>query len=105
MKEFGIGLLAIIVLIALGWIFTGNNLLMNKYFLPKQEQVKREVFEETKSYNQGMIQELQNMQFEYIKAKPEQQASLRSIILHRAAGYPTDKMPIDLYNFIQELKR
>jgi hypothetical protein len=105
MKEFWLGVAGIFLVILLGWIFTGNSLLMNKFFSPKQEQVRREVFEETKSYNQGMIQELQNMQFEYIKAKPEQQAALRSIILHRSADYPTDKMPIDLYNFIQELKR
>ena len=105
MKEFLGGLCAIILVAMLSWIFTGNSLLMNKFFAPKQEQVRREVFEETKSYNQGMIQELQNMQFEYIKAKPEQQNALRSIILHRAADYPVDKMPIDLYNFIQELKR
>lgn len=103
-KNVMIAIGALILVIALGWIFTGNNLLMDKFFAPKQEQVRREVFEQTKSYNQGMVQELQNMQFEYIKATPEQQKALRSIILHRAADYPADKLPADLYSFIEELK-
>ena len=49
--------------------------------------MRRETFEESKAYNAGMIQELQNMQFEYVKAAPEQKDALASIILHRVADY------------------
>ncbi len=105
MKNVFIGISAFILLIGLGWFLTANDLLMANFFAPKQEAVRRKVFEQSKAYNQGMIQELQNMQFEYVKAKPEQQAALRSIILHRAADYPADSMPADLYAFIQEMKR
>lgn len=104
MKEIGIGIGAIALLIALGWALTGNSLYMQQFFAPKFEQARRDTFEQSKAYNQGMIQELQNMQFEYIKATPEQQKSLRSIILHRAADYPADNMPADLYSFIEGLK-
>jgi len=52
----------------LSWFFQGNDFFMYKLFAPKYEQVRRETFEQTKSYNQGMIQELTAYQFEYIKA-------------------------------------
>jgi hypothetical protein len=51
-----------------------------------------------------MIQELENMQFEYIKAKPEQKAALASIILHRAADYDVERLPLDLRSFIEKLR-
>jgi hypothetical protein len=51
-----------------------------------------------------MIQELQNMQFEYIKSSKDQQVALRSIILHRAADLPSDRLPADLRSFINDLR-
>lgn len=47
------------------WVVKGNNFFLSKIFNPAEEQVRRETFEESKAYNQGMIQELQNMQFQY----------------------------------------
>jgi hypothetical protein len=90
--------------VGVGWCGRANGLWMDKTFAPKEEQVRKQTFEESKAYNQGMVQELQNMQFEYIKAKPEQQAALASIILHRAADYDADKLPTDLRSFINKLK-
>ena len=97
-------ILAIGLAIGLTWLLAGNSLLMTGFFAPKQEAIRRQTFEQSKAYNQGMVQELQNMQFEYIKATPEQQKLLRSIILHRAADYPSESLPSDLNAFIQELK-
>ena len=64
MKIVGICVLAIILLLGLGWLVTGNDFFLFKVFAPKYEQVRRETFEQSKAYNQGMIQELQNMQFD-----------------------------------------
>jgi uncharacterized phage-associated protein len=100
--------LAIVVFVVfgcfLGWIIQGNDFFLYKAFAPKYEGVRRQVFEQSKSYNQGYIQELQNMQFEYVKADPAHQAALASIILHRAADYPDDKLPTDLRAFIAGLR-
>ena len=76
-----------------------------RYFAPKQEAVRRQVFEQTKSYNQGLVQELENMQFQYAQADDAHKAALASIILHRAADFDEDKLPRDLYAFIQQLRR
>ncbi len=104
MKYVGIGILILAGSLGLSWLVQGNNFFMYKFFASKQEQVRREVFEQTKSYNQGMIQEIQNMQFEYIKATPEQKSALSSIILHRVADYDESMLPVDLRAFIDSLR-
>jgi hypothetical protein len=76
---------------------------MYRTFGPQQEAARRSVFEESKAYNDGMVQELQNMQFQYIQAKPEHREALASVIRHRAAGYPQDRLPADLRSFISSL--
>ncbi len=99
------GIAAFAVVLGITWIAQGNDFFLYKTFAPRYEQVRRETFEESRAFNQAMIQELQNMQFEYVKAPTESQAALRKIILHRAADYPEDRMPTDLRSFIQQLKR
>ena len=91
-------------ILALTWIFQGNDFFLYKFWAPKQEAVRREVFEQSKAYNTGMVQELENMQYEYAKATPEQKAAMKGVFLHRSADYPVDKMPTDLRLFIQGLK-
>jgi hypothetical protein len=94
-------------LLGLAWLFQGNDFFLYKAFAPKYEQVRRETFEESKAFNQGMIQELQNMQFEYVKAAPEHKAALASIILHRAADFDLEQpqVPTDLRVFIVDLRK
>ncbi len=105
MKPVVVGILVLVGVLAFTWIIMGNNFFLYKVFAPKMEETRREVFEETKSYNQGMIQELQNMQFQYVATKDSAaRASLASIILQRAADYPEDRLPAELRQFIQKLK-
>lgn len=105
LKNFGIGVLVLTLLLGLSWIFQGNDFFMYKVFGLKYENTRREIFEQSKAYNQGVIQELQNMQFEYIKADEAHKNALASIILHRSADYDVDRLPADLRAFINELKR
>lgn len=107
MKYIFYGFLGLIGLLAISWISMGNNFFLYKFFAPKQAAVQREVFENTRSFNQGMVQELENMQFDYIKeSDPEAKAALRSIILHRASGFDLNDpiVPYSLKVFINELK-
>ena len=94
----------IVLLIALTWAIQGSDFFMYKVFAPKYVAVQRQTFEQSKSFNQGMIQELQNMQFEYVQAKPEARDALASIILHRAADYDEKQLPSDLRAFIVKLR-
>jgi hypothetical protein len=98
--------LFLVVGMMLGWLVQGNDFFMYKFWAPNQEAVRRQVFEQTRSFNQGMIQELQNMQFQYVQADDTHKTALADLILHRAAGYNLNnpEVPADLRMFIQKLK-
>jgi hypothetical protein len=96
--------LAVVVIMGLTWILQGNDFFMYKVFGLRYEQTRREIFEQSKAYRQGMIQELQNMQFSYEQASPASKEALASIILHRAADVDETILPADLKSFIEQLK-
>lgn len=104
--RFTAAFFSVLVVILLGaWVVQGSEFFMYRWFAPREEQVRRETFEQSKAFNQGMIQELQNMQFEYVQADAAHQQALGAIILHRAADYDTAKLPADLRQFIDNLRR
>jgi hypothetical protein len=88
---------------ALTWGLTYHELIFTSFFAPKFENVRRNTFEQSKSFRTGAVQELQNMQFEYIKASPEHKKALADIIRHRAIEIPIDAMPADLSAFVNTL--
>jgi hypothetical protein len=94
----------IVVLVIGAFAIQGTDFFLYKVFAPKQEAVRRQTFEQSKAYNQGMVQELQNMMFEYVKATPEQQEALGALILHRVADYDVEKLPPDLRDFVVKLR-
>jgi hypothetical protein len=98
-------ILAIVGGVALLWGVAYHQLIFTAFFGPKFENVRRNTFEQSKSFRDGSLQELENMRFEYIKASPEHKVALKDIIIHRATEVPEDALPQDLYNFIQGLKR
>ncbi len=102
-KAVGLGFLAVVLILGLVWIVQGNDFFMLKVFGPKVQEVQRQIFEESPSYQLGTIQELQDMRREYITSGPEEQIALRAIILQRADGY-RGEMPADLRAFINELE-
>ena len=107
MKIIGIIVCLVVAFLGLTWIIQGNEFFLLQVFAPKMEAVRRETFEQSKAYNQGMIQELQNMQFQYIRLGDDKQSekeALASIILHRAADFDENKMPSDLRLFIHKLR-
>jgi len=104
MKEVATWMAVILAFLCIMWGVQGSNFFMFKVFAPKYEQVRRDTFEQSKAYRQGLVQELQNMQFEYIKADFQHKTALAVIILHRAADYPIENLPINLQNFINDLR-
>lgn len=98
-----LGIAALIGLIALGWALTANQLALQSVFAPKFEEVRRDTFETSKAYRDGMAQELRALQIEYIKADEKIKPALASAIKHKAAGVPADALPHDLALFIKEL--
>jgi hypothetical protein len=103
MKPFLAVVGGVLTLGAVTWGIAYHDLIFTSFFAPKFENVRRNTFEQSKSFRTGAIQELQNMQFEYIKAAPEHRVALADIIRHRALEVPADAMPTDLQSFISNL--
>lgn len=103
MKPFLAIIGGVIGLGALTWGIAYHDLIFTSFFGPKFEDVRRNTFERSKSFRTGAVQELQNMQFEYIKAAPEHRKALADVIRHRAVEVPVDAMPSDLQSFISNL--
>jgi hypothetical protein len=93
----------LVVIFGIGWVVRANFFAQEKVFAPQEEALRRETFEQSKAYNQGLAQEIQGMQFEYVKATPDQRAAMRSIILHRVADYDVSRFPADTRKFIESL--
>ena len=103
MKSFLTIVGGVLTLGAVTWGVAYHDLIFTSFFAPKFENVRRNTFEQSKSFRTGAVQELQNMQFEYIKASPEHKKALADIIRHRAIEVPADAMPTDLQSFISNL--
>jgi hypothetical protein len=98
-------LLGIVVLmLCIGWAFTGNNFFLYKYFAPQYEQVRREVFKGSEAYREGMLQELSQMHLDYIKGTTEQKAAIASVVMHRVAYFDTKLLTPELREFIAEVR-
>lgn len=75
-----------------------------RWVAPREESVRRETFEQSKAYNQGMQQDLQKLAFEYAKADDAHKPMIASVILQRTADYDTTQLTPELQTFIHELR-
>ena len=73
-----------------------------RFFQPRRENIKREVFENTKSYTQGKIQDLGKYYAEYQKAETrEDKMALEGVIKMRYAEFDEKKInSLTLRNFL-----
>ncbi len=98
MKEFfvAIGIVAAIVLFVVVATIGGNALgLWNyQFFAPKYEAARRQVFENTQSYQQGSIRDFDNLYLAYTQAKTDdEKAVILDTLRHRTAGVQPDNIP------------
>lgn len=85
-------------------MFGGIDVALARVFGPAHEEVRRQTFEHSRAYREGLAQELQAMELEYVKAAPTQKEALASVILHRTAGVELDSLPQDLQQFVTKLR-
>ena len=113
MKAILVGILVIVVLAVLGtgvaWLVQGNDFVLYKYFGPKMEKVRYEVYTNTPSYIQGTIADLQDLQRDYNKAvkgkDDEGKKNIAGMIVMRSGTITDDKLPSDLLSFIRDVRR
>lgn len=88
MKITGIVVLIIIGMFALGFVGKAAGLFNIKFWGVKYENAHREVFEQTKSYNHGMIRDIENLCLEMKRVESDaHRSAIKSTIQHRMAAF------------------
>ena len=68
------------------------NLKIEGYFQPKEQSIKRKVFEETKSYVYGAIQDIAKYYEEYEKTDEQGEDVIRNVIRQRFAKFDVNNI-------------
>lgn len=106
------GLLALtVIVIVLGALGLGGryvNMKVEAWFSPREQNIKREVFENTKSYNEGKEQELVKYKFEWDKANGKDDVgtmkAVESAVRHSFADYEDERLSPELRDFVSHCK-
>jgi hypothetical protein len=75
------------------------------FFAPRVEAIRYRTFQESQTYNEGMLHDLQDIQMQYLAATPDQKQALRGIALYRFGAYPFDRLTPDMQAFYTTLKQ
>jgi hypothetical protein len=96
------GLFSLAAALGIGFGLQYFGLITTKFFAPKFESVRRETFENSKAYNQGMVQEIENLYVDYLKASPEHRGAIGKIILHRTSDFDRSKLSPEIQQVIRQ---
>ena len=92
-KGIAIGVACFVGLLAVMFAFGVVELEFFRFFAPRRQNIQREVFENTKSYTQGKIQDLAKYFDEYQKAKiSEDKDAIASVVKMRFAEFDANKI-------------
>jgi hypothetical protein len=105
-KIAGIGIGVLVGFLALQFVLGLYGLAWFKFFEPKRENIRREIFENTQSYVHGKIQDLAKYKDEYDSlTDPGDQEALRQIIILRFAEFDESKIrAANLRNFLVRMR-
>jgi len=108
MKIFGIitaCIFGIILAIGIGLGGRWMSLQVERWFAPQERNVQREVFEETKSYNEAKEQELVKYRLEYMRSKDDvEKQAIEAAVRHAFADYEEDRLSPELQAFLKQCK-
>jgi len=106
MKRFfiGFGVVSLFVIVVFALQFMG--LTSYKFFAPKYEEARREVFENTQSYVEGKRQELVKYRLEYMTTEDEaEKNALKMTILSSTANLDKSLLSYELQTFLRSLEK
>lgn len=104
LKEYGGYIGAILFIMLCLFIIDVTGLLWTSVIGPKRENIRREIFEETKSYNEGKEQDLIRYRLQYLQAEGEEKEAIGSTIRMMFADYDENKLSPELRDFLKEIK-
>lgn len=96
----------LVLLIVLAFALNLGGLEWSRFFGPRREAVRRDVFKQTRSYNEGKEQELIRYRRQYLLAKSdEDKAVLASTIRLTFADYDETLLDsMELRTFLEQIK-
>ena len=97
-------IVAMFLLFCVGFLVSGGDLAMYKFWAPKQADAQREVFEHTQSYIEGKRGNISRMRLEYENADSAHKSALRTMILSEADSVDISKLPPTQQAFISSLR-
>ena len=104
-KGVTLAIITIIILITMAFVFELGGLQWKSFFAPKHEAIRREVFKETRSYNEGKIQDLVKYRLQYMKADTQDDEEIIAATVRMLyADYPISSMPMELQPFLRKCK-
>jgi len=91
-KIIGWSLLAFAGVLILAFVMGLYGLGWKKFFKPKEENIDRQVFEQTQSFVHGKIQDLARYYDEYNRAEEDEKEAIRQTIIIRFAEFDESKV-------------
>ena len=104
LKEYAGYIGAVMFIILLFFIIDLSGLMWTSFIGPKRENIRREIFEETKSYNEGKEQDLIRYRLQYIQAEGKEKEAIGSAIRMMFADYDENKLSPELRDFLKKIK-
>ena len=105
---FGKGVVLFVIVAAAGTVtaFWGSavSLGIKRTFGVADVAADREIFEAGQPYNESMRRDLENIEIQYVQARPEEKDALRALALHRFSVYPQDRLTAEQRRFYLQLK-
>ena len=93
MRGWGFAIGSLVAVFALIWLVQGYDLFMYKVFAPQYEQVRRDTYEHSRAFNEGMAQDFADMWRQYRTAKSQSDKdAIVSVARGRMAGYDIDSL-------------
>ena len=97
-------LLVMVAMYGFGFLATGGDLAIYRFWAPKQANAERVVFQNTQGFVQGKTEYISQLRLAYESADGNQKEALRRTILTEASTVDNSKLPADIQIFIRSLR-
>ncbi len=105
LKYITSGIAGLVLLASLAFGTEWAGIAWKGFFGPKHEDVRRQVFKRTRSFNEAKEQELLKLRLEYIREKDEtNKKAIAFTIRHKFADYDENLLTPELKKFLKTIK-
>jgi len=96
--------LVIFILVMVALLVVGG-FQIKKWLAPREEALRRDVYEESTSYIQGTINNLDDLRIQWMDAETDiHKQAIAATALQRISGFPEDELPKRLKDWVEEIR-